>query len=546
LRANRTGVRLSRSGCAFQAGGSVADPIPVIDLFAGPGGLSEGFASLGRPENKPAFQIRLSIEKDEFAHKTLQLRAFVRQFPHGNAPDEYYDALRNIGCPLDERLRDLYGTFRAQFACVEDEAWRAELGKEDPAKVHRRVSDALDGARDWVLLGGPPCQAYSLAGRSRNKGVADYRPETDKRQFLYLEYLQIIVDHEPAVFVMENVKGLLSATVNEQRIFDRIMEDLHEPAKALTRERRKVRRGAALKNRAGYRVYSLVQHGLFGDLDLRDFVVRMENFGVPQARHRIILLGIRDDLAAIPRTLMPAKRVKLREVISDLPRLRSGLSRTDDSPDAWLRELRSVEQRPWFLSGANGVAGRIHDTLQRMRVPRNDRGAEFLRWSRQITHGRKWYHDERLGGVLNHSARAHIASDLHRYLFAACYGTVYRRSPTLAAFPRSLLPRHVNVGQALTGSNFADRFRVQLSGRPATTVTCHIAKDGHYFIHPDPGQCRSLSVREAARIQTFPDNYFLVGPRTMQYTQVGNAVPPLLALEIAKIVRDVLCKGGRE
>jgi DNA (cytosine-5)-methyltransferase 1 len=129
-----------------------------------------------------------------------------------------------------------------------------------------------------------------------------------------------------------------------------------------------------------------------------------------------------------------------------------------------------------------------------------------------------------------------MTSDLHRYLYAACYARVHRRSPDLKDFPASLHPEHRNLDDALRKGLFDDRFRVQLAHRPATTITSHIAKDGHYFIHYDESQCRSLTVREAARLQTFPDNYYFCGPRTHQYRQVGNAVPPLLAYQIASLV----------
>ncbi len=135
-----------------------------------------------------------------------------------------------------------------------------------------------------------------------------------------------------------------------------------------------------------------------------------------------------------------------------------------------------------------------------------------------------------------------MQSDIYRYLFASCYAQVHKRSPVLSDFPVELLPDHKNAKDAVLEihGKFSDRFRVQLRGYPSTTITSHIAKDGHYYIHPDPKQCRSLTVREAARIQTFPDNYYFEGPKTSQYHQVGNAVPPLLANKIAGVISNVL------
>ena len=134
--------------------------------------------------------------------------------------------------------------------------------------------------------------------------------------------------------------------------------------------------------------------------------------------------------------------------------------------------------------------------------------------------------------------------DLHRYLYAACFAKIRGSSPRLRHFPADLLPEHKNVDLAVNGHGyFGDRFRVQLEDHPSTTITSHLAKDGHGFIHPDPRQCRSLTVREAARLQTFPDNYAFSGPRSQQCVQVGNAVPPLLAMRIARIVDSVLKKS---
>jgi DNA (cytosine-5)-methyltransferase 1 len=137
-----------------------------------------------------------------------------------------------------------------------------------------------------------------------------------------------------------------------------------------------------------------------------------------------------------------------------------------------------------------------------------------------------------------------MRDDLHRYLFCACFAKVHGRSPKLRDFPKELFPTHRNITADSERNAFEDRFRVQLADQPATTITSHVSKDGHYYIHHDPMQCRSLTVREAARLQTFPDNYFFEGGRTEQYRQVGNAVPPLLAREIAGVVFELLRETG--
>ena len=143
--------------------------------------------------------------------------------------------------------------------------------------------------------------------------------------------------------------------------------------------------------------------------------------------------------------------------------------------------------------------------------------------------------DRNLVGLSGTETRGHMPSDLARYLFAACFAAAEGVSPRSHQFPESLAPNHKNWA---TGK-FNDRFRVQVANSPASTITSHISKDGHYFIHPDPTQCRSLTVREAARLQTFPDNYHFMGNRTEQFTQVGNAVPPFLAKQVANSILNL-------
>jgi DNA (cytosine-5)-methyltransferase 1 len=519
----------------------LSEPIQIVDLFAGPGGLGEGFSSSGG-DNR--FEIVVSAEMDPNARQTLKLRAFFRLLKQKNPSRlcDYYDFCNGLrDTPYSDESKHQWDEADEEAKCIT--LGSAEGNSVLDEALNKRLKD-----RPWVLIGGPPCQAYSIVGRSRNKGKADYSAENDHRHFLYKEYLRIIKEQKPTVFVMENVKGILSSKVGGESIFSQILEDLTDPNKALGDTSPGVK----------YRICSLVSEQSFGPgddvskIDPRGFIIRAENHGIPQARHRVILLGIAlDEQGNIPAhgsLLEIAKRVSTKQVIGNLPELRSRLTKQADDREVWYREvanhldeLRSevdVKVEPKLASAMNIARDSLFSTSLQvggLRVPRqkDDGGTEDDGLDR-------WYRDENLKYWLNHDARGHMPSDLRRYMFASVYARAYHVSPKgHQQFGLSgLAPAHKNWE---TGK-FSDRFRVQLEGLPATTVTSHISKDGHYFIHYDPKQCRSLTVREAARLQTFPDNYFFQGNRTHQFHQVGNAVPPLLAYKIASVVYDVVCK----
>jgi DNA (cytosine-5)-methyltransferase 1 len=207
-----------------------SSPIPVVDLFAGPGGLGEGFSTYTDQRGRHPFKIAISVEKEEFAHRTLLLRSFYRQFPRGQVPLAYYEHLQGKS-PFDSFVADIQKCTQGQNAVAE--ARRHELGADAALdkQLSRDIAGRL-GSDDCILIGGPPSQAYSLVGRSRNKGRTGYRLENDPRARLYLDYLQLIADLWPAVFVMENVKGLLSSKMDGHPVFDQIFADLSDPAGA--------------------------------------------------------------------------------------------------------------------------------------------------------------------------------------------------------------------------------------------------------------------------------------------------------------------------
>lgn len=520
--------------------------IPIVDLFAGPGGLGEGFSAFRTSDDNLPFHITLSIEKELYAHRTLTMRSFFRQFPYGKAPVEYYDYLRQTDEPELARRKRVFDAWPEEAKRAEATALLAELGREESLSIREQIAAALEGQGEFILLGGPPCQAYSIMGRSRNSGNPQYIATEDKRQRLYVEYLQVLADHHPAVFIMENVKGLLSATLEDQRIFERILDDLRSPCDAVLREDRNLADG---RRRTRYNLFAIGCNGNGNAEDLHRFIVRMEKHGIPQARHRLIILGIRSDLEVWKIPVLPeSDPVAISRVISDLPQVRSGLSREEDNITNWRLRISEITTNP-FMNGHTDeqyreIRNEIIGALKMSEQCELSRGGEFLRCSPQTEYRPDWYIDPKIGGVCNHTPKQHMAQDLHRYLFSACFGVIHNKSPYLADFPSELLPRHKNAKISIADGSFSDRFHTQVMGRPSTTVTSHLAKDGHYFIHPDPCQCRSMTVREVARLQTFPDNYFFCGPRTAQYIQVGNAVPPLLAHQIAGLILELLNNYG--
>lgn len=495
----------------------------VVDLFAGPGGLAEGFSAYEdkKSASRP-FKIALSVEKERSAFGTLRLRAFRRQFGAA-VPEGYADVLSG-----QRSIDELVSAYPREWAEAVRETHQLELGTPTAEEVLNPILDGLRASDPdrLILVGGPPCQAYSLVGRSRNKGNTSYVASEDHRHFLFREYIRILSRLSPAVFIMENVKGFLTAKVDGDAIFPLVMDDLRTAG-------------------AGYRIFALAPPP--GSVGSARHVIQAERHGVPQARHRVILFGVRQDLwpeGAHPLTLMPTDvPATVADVLDAMPPLRSGLSRGADSDDGWKAAALDA-----FRTAAAAVASTRDDELKKV-----ERRLRQLAEQSRTTPGvpprssskpspvrnnplAEWLIRPEMHAIPNHEARGHMAEDLARYAFVATFAEVLGRSPKTKDFPLALAPNH----RSWETGKFADRFRAQKWNSPATTITSHISKDGHYFIHPDPLQCRSLTVREAARLQTFPDDYLFTGNRTQQYVQVGNAVPPLLACQIAGVVFKAL------
>ena len=439
----------------------------AIDLFAGCGGLSEGFKQGG-------FEIIAQVEMDRWSCETLRTRHLYQGLKATGNGYLYRQYLMGR-----IRREDILEQFPDLSESISHRVIQATLGEDGTEPILQKIeaSRSYHGApRFHVLLGGPPCQPYSLAGRSRDP----FRMENDGRHYLYRHYLEILERLQPDFFLYENVPGLFTARAEGKEIFIHILQDF-----------------SSLTPR--YEITPPLEEVFEEPFS---YILNSADFHIPQIRKRLILIGYRKSLECenpgiknIFRQLQKlvlknrkTERLTVEDAIGDLPPLKPG-----EGSDGWFGPYNSnINLNPY------------------QRSMRRDSP-----------------------GILNHKARTHMKSDLERYRFFIEHhrnGNGAARLNDLIEERPDLIPRHRHLDK------FLDRFRVQWWNSPASTITAHICRDGHYYIHPDINQCRSFTVREAARCQSFPDNYKFEGPRTEQFRQVGNAVPPQLARVIAHVI----------
>lgn len=380
---------------------------PVVDLFAGAGGFSEGFSSVLDASGNRRFGDVLSIEKEDNPHRTLLFRHFFNYFPPGEAPDDYYDFLA-----LRISETDLIDRRRKAWEHAERHVLKISLGPETRQRVRREVAGFLNGRKKWVLIGGPPCQVYSIAGRSSMAGRSDF--DSDERHTLYMEYRKVIADHQPPVFVMENVKGLLSASIENNPAALRIMRDLSRPSDHLV-----------------YQLHSF-SHGKIpeGEKNPKLFLVRAEEHGIPQSRHRVFIAGIRSDIVTKMRPLKKYASATVHETIGNLPPVRSRLSSMPDSSDAWMSEIQKV------FCMCSGLPENAAEKL---------RESSLLPFEHVGLHNEKIsdheilrnLRDSRVNILCMHQARSHMASDLRRYFYSAFFAKKLEKVRYWLIFPMS-------------------------------------------------------------------------------------------------------------
>lgn len=397
----------------------------IIDLFAGAGGLSEGFKRCG-------FDVIAHVEMDKDAALTLKTREAYYYCKNHNMLNIYIDYItKKIS------REQFYGHIPNT---VLNTVINEEISNKTIKNIFNQIDTLLGNNQIIGIIGGPPCQAYSIAGRSRMKD----KMENDPRNYLYLYYLKFLKKYQPKFFVFENVQGILSAKDGT------IFEDIKEKMKKL-------------KYNVDYKI-----------LDANDF-------GVVQHRKRVIIIGFKKELKlAYPNFIKQNLNFTIKDLFEDLPSIKAGATNNQ------------------YYSKANLC-------LKRLKI-----------------------RDDSWNTLTYHQARNINSTD--KEIYKICI-----KNPSIKydKLPKKLI-KHNNT------KAFLDRFKVVEYDKPSHTMVAHISKDGHHYIHPDINQCRSLTVREAARIQSFPDDYYFESSKTSAYKQIGNAVPVFIAEKIAKKIEESL------
>ena len=417
-----------------------------LDLFAGAGGLSEGFLRAG-------FEPVAHIEMDVAACYTLKTRTAFHWLRKNDKLDVYKKYL------AQEISREEF--YQEIPERVLNTVLNYEISEDSLETIFEKVDQLLGGSKLDLIVGGPPCQAYSIAGRSRD----EHKMVGDKRNYLYKLYAEFLIKYQPKYFVFENVVGLLSAKDEDGTLHFKNMQKLFEEC--------------------GYKTESRV--------------LNASDYGVLQNRKRIILIGRRGDKADFyPEIPQNKSNRKVGELFCDLPAIHAGEGVVTPVPTAHYK-------------------------------------GEYLYES-----GIKEYDKE---PVTYHQARPNTEQDLEIYRIVVDTWNKSGKRVSYIDLPERLRT-HNNT------KCFLDRFKVVAGNLTyAQTVVAHISRDGHYFIHPDINQNRSLTPREVARIQTFPDNYYFESvtgkpSRTLAYKQIGNAVPVCLAYSVANALMGCFLKGN--